>query len=101
MEMTAVCITALTAIYSLTKNRLMTPPKWSLKGFLGIPGTRTFLNRLIILGFMALVGYCLAYSIQSKSVMGFILALAALSAGIYFLHLLAKAKEESEKEETV
>jgi len=62
--------------------------------------TRTFLNRLIILGFMVLVGYCLAKSIQSKSVLGVILALTSLGAGIYFLYLLAKASEEREKEET-
>ena len=59
----------------------------------------TFLNRLIILGFMVLVGYSLAKSIYSQSVMGIILALTSLGAGIYFLYLLAKAKEESRQEE--
>ncbi|MBK5273055.1 MAG: hypothetical protein JJE22_18805 [Bacteroidia bacterium] len=63
-------------------------------------GTRTFLNRLIIFGFMILVGYCLARSIQYKSVMGIILALTSFGASIYFLYLLAKAKEERAKEET-
>lgn len=61
---------------------------------------RTFLNRLIILGFMVLVGYCLAKSIQSQSVIGTILALTSLGAGIYFLYLLAKAREVKEQEET-
>lgn len=61
---------------------------------------RTFLNRLIILGFMALVGYCLAKSIQTQSVIGIILALTSLGAGIYFLYLLAKAREERKQEET-
>ena len=61
--------------------------------------TRTFLNRLIILGFMTLIGYSLAKSIYSQSVMGIILALTSLGAGIYFLYLLAKAKEEGRQEE--
>ena len=63
--------------------------------------SKTFLNRLIILGFMVLVGYCLAKSIYSQSVMGIILALTSLGAGVYFLYLLAKAKEEGRQEETV
>jgi hypothetical protein len=61
---------------------------------------RTFLNRLIVLGFMVLVGFSLAKSIQAKSMMGLILALTSLGAGIYFLYLLAKAKEEAEQKET-
>ena len=63
--------------------------------------TKTLLNRLIIPGFMVLVGYSLAKSIYSQTVTGIILALTSLSAGIYFLYLLAKAKEESRQEETV
>jgi hypothetical protein len=59
----------------------------------------TFLNRLIILGFMVLVGYSIAKSIYSQSVMGIILALTSLGAGVYFLYLLTKAKEESRQEE--
>ena len=62
---------------------------------------RTVLNRIIIIGFMVLVGYCLARSIQYNSVTGLILALVSLSAGIYFFYLLAKAKEEMETEEKV
>lgn len=61
---------------------------------------RTLHNRFIILSFMALVGFSLAKSIQTKSVMGLILALTSLGAGIYFLYLLAKAKQEAEQEET-
>jgi hypothetical protein len=63
--------------------------------------SRTFLNRLIILGFLVLVGYSLAKSIYSQSMMGIILALTSLGAGIYFLYLLAKAKEESRQKEAV
>ena len=62
--------------------------------------SKTFLNRLIILSFMGLVGFCLAKAIYYGSVMGIILALTTLGAGIYFLYLLAKASERTESEET-
>jgi hypothetical protein len=57
---------------------------------------RTFLNRIIILSFMALVGFCLAKAISTGSFMGILLALVSLGAGIYFLYILAKAKREME-----
>ena len=60
--------------------------------------SRTLLNRLITLGFMVLVGYCLAKSVSAQSVMGVILALTSLGAGIYFLYLLTKAKESKQEE---
>jgi general stress protein CsbA len=63
--------------------------------------SRQTINRLVIIGFMVLVGYCLAKAIYHSSVMGIILALVSLSAGIYFLYILAKAKEEMEAEEAV
>lgn len=56
--------------------------------------TRTIINRIIILGFMGLIGFCLARSIYFGSVMGIILALVSLVASIWFLYLLAKAREE-------
>lgn len=62
--------------------------------------SRTILNRIIILGFMVLIGFCLAKAIYTQSVMGIILALTSLGAAIYFLYLLAKAKEELRQEET-
>jgi hypothetical protein len=64
--------------------------------------SRTHINRLIILGFMGLVGYALAYGIRVRSTTGILLALISLGAGIYFLYLLAKARREfeQEKEET-
>jgi hypothetical protein len=69
--------------------------------------SRTNLNRAIILGFMVLVGYCLARAIYWKSLMGIILALVSLGAAVYFLYILAKAREEilasqreGEREET-
>ena len=58
--------------------------------------SRESINRIIIIGFMILVGFCLAKAIYYKSVMGIILALTSLAAGIYFLYILAKAKEEME-----
>ena len=62
--------------------------------------TQTLLNRLIIFGFLILVGFCLAKGIYSKSVIGISLACVSLGAGVYFLYLLAKAKQDMEKEET-
>lgn len=62
--------------------------------------SHTLINRLIILGYMVLVGFSLAKSIQSGSILGFVLALISLGAGIYFLHLLVKAHEEANKEES-
>jgi len=60
--------------------------------------SRQTLNRIIIFSFMVLVGFCLAKAIYHKSVMGIILALVSLGAGIYFLYILAKAKEDMERE---
>ncbi len=60
--------------------------------------SRQTLNRIIIFSFMVLVGFSLAKAIYHKSVMGIILALVSLGAGIYFLYILAKAKEDMERE---
>jgi len=60
--------------------------------------SRTAINRLIILGFMVLVGFSLAKSIQSESLLGLFLSLTSLGAGIYFLYLLARMKHEMETE---
>ena len=61
---------------------------------------RTILNRLIILAFMALIGFCFAKAFSSGSFMGIVLAMISLIAGIYIIHLHAKAKSEMETEET-
>ena len=74
------------ALIPLLKNKLM---------FL-----HPLVNRFFILGLMVLVGFSLAKSIQLGSVVGFILALVSLSAGIYFLYILAKAQQEVEAEES-
>ncbi|MBL7744699.1 MAG: hypothetical protein JNN00_14605 [Chitinophagaceae bacterium] len=63
--------------------------------------SRTLVNRLIIFAFMVLVGFSLAKAIQFRSVMGILLALTSLGAGIYFLYLLAKMKYEREQEEAI
>lgn len=60
--------------------------------------SRPTLNRIIILSFMALIGYCLAKAIYHGSFMGIVLAMVSLGASIYFLYTLAKAKEEMEME---
>lgn len=59
------------------------------------------INKAIILGFMVMVGYSIAKSIQNGSLTGLILAIVSLCAGIYFLYLLAQAKEQAEREDTV
>jgi len=61
--------------------------------------SRKLINRLIILLFFVLVGYGLATSIASRSVVGTILALVSLGAGIRFLYLLALQQQQQESEE--
>ena len=56
------------------------------------------LNRLIIFSFMILIGFCLAKAIYHQSIIDIILTLINLGAGIYFLYILAKAKQEMEAE---
>ncbi|HRF20421.1 MAG TPA: hypothetical protein PK977_19715, partial [Chitinophagaceae bacterium] len=60
---------------------------------------RSLLNKIIIIGFMVLVGFCLAKAIYHQSFMGIVLALVSLGAGVYFLYLVVKAKAELEAEE--
>lgn len=64
---------------------------------------RTFFYSLLILGFMVLIGYCIAMAIQSQSFVGLALAITSLSAGIYFVHLLNRARNicEGGPEDTV
>jgi hypothetical protein len=60
--------------------------------------SKTLINKIIIIGFMMLVGFSLAKAIYHKSFMGIFLALLSLGAGVYFLYLLVKAKAEMEAE---
>jgi hypothetical protein len=59
------------------------------------------ISRLIIFAFMVMVGFSLAKGIQSQSALAIILSLTSLCAGIYFIFLLAKAKEELERGKAV
>jgi hypothetical protein len=61
--------------------------------------SRIHVNRLIIFAFMVLVGLALVYGIKARSVTGIILSLTSLGAGIHFLILLAKAKQEMQQEQ--
>ena len=62
--------------------------------------SHTFVNRLLIISFMVLVGFSIAKSIQASSVLGLILAIISLGAGIYFIYLLQQLKAGREQEET-
>ncbi len=60
--------------------------------------SRTFINRIIILSFFVLTGYCLASSIAVRSGIGIFLALVSIGAGVTFLYLLARQQQEPETE---
>ena len=60
--------------------------------------TREIINRCIILGFLVLVGFALAYAIYVKSIVGIVLAMLSMVSAIYFLYLLAKAQQAAERE---
>ena len=55
------------------------------------------LRRIIILCFMALVGYAIAKSLDAGSITGIILSAVSLGAAVYFLYLLQKASEQQEE----
>ena len=61
---------------------------------------RATLSRVIIIGFMILIGFSLARSIYYKSFMGVLLSLVSFAAGIYFLLTVARLKQERDAEET-
>ena len=62
---------------------------------------RVLINVAVIFIFVALIGYSVAQSLKYESFVGFMLALTSLGAAIYFIYLLAKAKQETETEETI
>jgi hypothetical protein len=47
---------------------------------------------------MSLAGFCLAKGISAGSLMGILLALVSLGAGIYFLYILAAAQRDRDAE---
>ena len=57
---------------------------------------KPIVNRLLVILFVVLVGFSLAKSIYSQSILGMILAVVSLVAGIYFLKLLSEMKREQE-----
>ena len=61
--------------------------------------SRIQVNRFIVFAFMVLVGLALVYGIKARSVTGIILSLTSLGAGIHFLILLAKAKQEMQQDQ--
>ena len=71
-------------------------PTGRLKTWLMISHTPIY--RFIALTFILLVGYSLVRAIQLQSVIAILLAVISLSACIYFLYLLAKAKKDFDEE---
>ena len=62
--------------------------------------TPQVLNRIILFAFLALVGFAIAMGIYYESFLGISLALIALSACVYFIYILAKARKELEEAES-
>jgi hypothetical protein len=62
--------------------------------------SRKIINRVIILAFFVLTGYCLATSIAVRSIIGIVLAAISMGAGVTFLYLLAKLQQEADPEES-
>ena len=56
--------------------------------------TKSTLTKVLILGFMVLVGFALAMAFYYGSFIGIVLATVSLLAGIYFLYILSSAKRE-------
>jgi len=61
---------------------------------------RILINIALVFVVVAAVGYCVAESLKYSSAIGFILALTSLGAVVYFVYLLAQAKQEIESEES-
>lgn len=59
--------------------------------------SRQLISRLIIFGFLVLVGFALAMGIYYKSFLGITLALLSLGASVYFLYIVAQARREMQE----
>ena len=59
--------------------------------------TNSFAGRLLLLGFMVLVGFTIAKSFYVGSVLGAVLAFVSLGAAIYFIYLLLNMPSLSSK----
>jgi hypothetical protein len=84
----------------LHPNKYLRDPNHSFTSKTTLMISRRIVNRLIILSFFVLIGYCLATSIAVRSGIGICLALVSLGAGVTFLYLLGKKQEEPETEES-
>ncbi len=62
--------------------------------------SRSVINKLIIITFLGLVGFCLARAIYYGSFWGIALALISLGAGVYFLYILVKTRTAAAEAET-
>lgn len=56
--------------------------------------SRQILFPVIFIGFMILVGFCLAKAFYHGSIIGIILGFTSLGAGINFLYILARARKD-------
>lgn len=61
---------------------------------------RSLISRGIILGFMVLVGYSIAKSLQAGSTLGLILAIVSLCAGVCFVYLLKQLSDQEREKAT-
>lgn len=57
--------------------------------------TNSFPGRLILFAFMILVGFSIAKSLYVGSVLGAILAVTSLAAGVYFIYLLLNMRGQA------
>ncbi|RYY53389.1 MAG: hypothetical protein EOO09_18210 [Chitinophagaceae bacterium] len=60
--------------------------------------SRRFINRLIVLSFLALVSYAITWAVRSGSTSGLILSLVSLAAGIHFIYLLKQLARGAESD---
>lgn len=56
----------------------------------------SLISRCIIMGFMVLVGYSIAKSLQAGSTLGLVLAIVSLCAGICFVYFFKQLNEQQE-----
>jgi hypothetical protein len=87
-------------IYSRITGIIQLHEKYSFTFKTTLMISRKIINRLIILAFFVLIGYCLATSIAVRSGIGIFLAIVSLGAGVTCLYLLAKRQQEADAEES-
>ncbi|RYY60361.1 MAG: hypothetical protein EOO05_10160 [Chitinophagaceae bacterium] len=60
--------------------------------------SRRFINRAIVLAFLALVSYAITWSIRSGSISALVLSILSLAAGIHFIYLLGQLKKQADSD---